>query len=66
MTDHQGLAWMLWFTFITGLFVSGFWSWILVLQLRETRKEVQRLFTATAGMVHQETERVLRAVERPR
>jgi hypothetical protein len=63
MIDHDGLAWMISVTFVSGLAISGFWSWLLVLQLRETRREVQRLFTATAGMVHQETAKLLQAIE---
>jgi hypothetical protein len=39
MIDHHGLAWMIAATFVSGLAISGFWSWLLVRQLQEMRRE---------------------------
>ena len=60
MGEHAALAWLIVLQSLIG--VLGLI--VLGLQLREARRETQRLFTATAGMVHQETEKILLALGR--
>ena len=62
MTEHEGLGWLIIVAIVVGLGGLG----LLGLQLREARRETQRLWTATAGMVHQESEKILESVRRAR
>ena len=62
MTEHEGLGWLI----IIGGVIQLSGLFLLGLQLREARRETQRLFTATAGMVHQEAQKILADLERRR
>jgi hypothetical protein len=59
MSEHAALAWLI----VLQTIIGGVCVIILGLQLREARQETARLFTATAGMVHQEAEKILAAMQ---
>ena len=58
MTEHEGLGLLI----IIGTLLEFGALFIIGLQLREARRETARLFTATAGMVHQEADKILEAM----
>ena len=66
MTEHEGLARLIVLGISVWIIIGGAGLVILGLQLREARRETVRLFTATAGMVHQEAEKLMQAVTRAR
>jgi hypothetical protein len=51
---------------VASLVFSTLYSGALLLVLLSVRRETRRLFIATAGMVHQETTKLLEAIERRR
>jgi hypothetical protein len=64
MSPYEGLAVLIILQTVVGLVGLGILGLLLGLQLREARRETARLWTATAGMVHQEAEKILDAVRR--
>jgi hypothetical protein len=60
MSPYEGLAVLIIVQTVVGLVGLS----ILGLQLREARRDTARLWTATAGMVHQEAEKILDAMRR--